>query len=204
MVNEPSPVILAFLKAPVEGLVKTRLAKDLGHAEALRIYRLLVEHQLSNIPDGWSLEVHYHGCDDEGMMSAWLGQGYSYFKQAEGDLGDKLDHAFRTAFERNGGPCIAIGGDCPYLDEAIFNEAMLAQASCDIVIGPANDGGYYLIGSKSYRPKLFDNISWSTEETLNMTLSNIDKLGWHHILISALDDVDDLRSWQNAKAIMGK
>jgi uncharacterized protein len=196
------PTILVFLKYPKAGQVKTRLAKDIGAVEAMRVYENLVAHQLAQIPTSWNVEIYYHGTEDEKEMLNWLGSGYNYFPQVDGDLGVKLESAFAESFSRGARVCIAIGGDCPYLGEEILIRAVQILEVGDMVIGPATDGGYYLIGMPRFLKGIFDNVEWSCDETLRMTIRNIENKSFKYQLINELEDVDDLESYQRAKGII--
>src|SRR5437868_3785397 len=110
------PTILLFLKSPREGEVKTRLARSVGFAEATRIYRRLVEHQIARIPPTWRIQIHFAPAADADQMRTWLGPDHQYFPQVEGDLGERLSAAMQRHFATPASsPLIFVGGDCPYL-----------------------------------------------------------------------------------------
>ena len=105
------PGILLFLKAPVLGKVKTRLAKEVGESEALRAYCLSVERIIHNLDDSFPLLIQYTGADDSGVFQTWLkGPHLIYEAQCSGGLGDRLSHAFQSFFEKGYGPLFALGG----------------------------------------------------------------------------------------------
>jgi hypothetical protein len=150
--------------------VKTRLAATIGGAAANQLYRELAERQLAVIPSHWRFEVCYapHGARRE--MVAWLGRRTRLRLQEGNDLGARLTTAFRTTFERGSKRVLAIGADCPDLDASCLNAAANALDDCDTVLGPAKDGGYYLIGMRRNLPRLFEDIAWSSSTVLRATI----------------------------------
>ncbi|MBC8011409.1 MAG: TIGR04282 family arsenosugar biosynthesis glycosyltransferase [Burkholderiales bacterium] len=187
----PPPLVLVFLKAPREGWVKTRLAADIGAESATRVYRLLAERQLAAVPAGWPVEVWFAPADARDEMRAWLGPRPVLQPQPEGDLGQRLSRAVDVAFAGGAPAVLVIGGDCPELDEATLREAAAALADGrELVLGPATDGGYYLIGLTRTMPRLFAGIPWSTADVLAATLRRASEYGVVTALLSAKDDVD--------------
>ncbi len=196
----PSDRVLVFLKAPREGTVKTRLARDLGDAEATRIYRALVERQLAALPAGRSVEIVFSPDDTEVEMRRWLGDAYDYRPQGDADLGARLTRAFAAAFAGGARRVIAIGGDCPDLDVACLASARDALARSDVVLGPAADGGYYLIGLRKMAPEVFARISWSSETVLATTLQRCAEAGLATAQLEEKEDIDDLAGWRRCEA----
>lgn len=196
MVPSPAagPVVVVMLKAPRVGAVKTRLGAQTGLASATAIYRVLVEHLLSAVPRDWRTEIHFSPADAGAEMQTWLGAKPAYFPQREGDLGCRLAGAVAGAFERGARSVIVVGGDCPALDEACLRQAGMKLQAVDAVIGPAADGGYYLIALRRTAPRLFAEIPWSTENVLATTLARIEEAGLQHSLLETKEDVDDLAS----------
>ncbi len=202
------PTLVLMAKAPRLGRVKTRLAAALGDAEAVRIYRLLVERQLRAVPPDWSLEVHFDPPEAEEEMRAWLepqasGRELVFNAQCEGDLGERLGHAMLNAFARRAESLIFVGGDCPGLSAAVLTEAAEALAVSDVVIGPAMDGGYVFIGLRSHRYDLFHGIYWGTAEVFAQTLARVAKGGLTCVTLAGLADVDNLSDWKRAKQEFG-
>jgi rSAM/selenodomain-associated transferase 1 len=179
-----------MLKAPVPGLVKTRLAAALGAEEARRIYRRMVERVWAHgTPSG---ELY--------LLRAWLGPRARYVPQADGDLGARLTHATAAAFAAGAESVVLLGGDCPGQTHAFFQAAESALAAHDVVIGPARDGGYTLLALRQPQPGLFRDIAWSTGSVLTETLARAASLGLRVALLDPLEDVDDLASWQRAQS----
>ncbi len=201
-----SPTLILLLKAPVEGSVKTRLAATLGAAKAVVIYRCLVVRQVRAIPEGWTATVHYDPPDNGVGMEAWLGPlraELRFAPQCDGDLGRRLAHAFAGEFARGAESVIAIGGDCPGLDAEMLRAAGSALGKADVVIGPAADGGYYLVGlRRRVAPRLFEDVDWSTPRVLEQTRARIREAGLTHAELPVLEDVDDAASWERCPAGM--
>lgn len=197
-----APVILAMLKAPRAGFVKTRLAREIGAVAAAGVYRRLVEHQMTALPRGWPIEIHTAPADAIPEMQTWLGVERACFPQAGGDLGARLIHATESAFARHGRPMIVIGGDCPGLGAMILDAARAALRTTDVALGPAVDGGYYLIGLQRPRRELFRGIPWSSESVLKTTLERVRETGLRSSLLPVLEDVDDLTSWRRVQKLL--
>lgn len=195
----PPPRIALLLKAPYPGAVKTRLAATLGEGKALEIYRQLAERQLRALPAGWTVTIHYDPTEASAQMAQWLDPvraGLGYAAQCPGDLGARLTAAFAAEFACATGPVIALGGDCPGLDGAILESGLRALASHDVVLGPATDGGYYLIGLKQACPGVFTDIAWGTPEVLAQTRARIAASALTSAELPPLDDVDDEAGWR--------
>lgn len=201
-----TPAALAvLLKAPVAGAVKTRLAAEIGAEKARQVYRQLVERQVRALPGGHRTVIYFDPPDAEPEMRAWLGPlaetPLAFHPQCAGDLGARLTEAFDHAFRDAGTEkVIALGGDCPALDSALLREADAALNHADVVIGPALDGGYYLIGLRAPQPVLFKDIAWSTAVVLEQTRHRIRTCGLLAIELSVASDVDDLAGWRRAVA----
>jgi uncharacterized protein len=192
-----TPTVIFFLKAPRVGFVKTRLARECGADRAAEIYSALAEAQGRRIPPGWKSEIHFAPADAEAEMRGWLGNQYVFRPQADGDLGGRLIAGFGSALAGNGGPVIAIGGDCPDLDAACLEEASHSLRTSDVVLGPAIDGGYYLIGLNHPQPELFIDVPWSTPEVLGVTQERARLAGLRYHLLAPKSDIDDAVAWRN-------
>jgi uncharacterized protein len=189
-----------FLKAPIPGAVKTRLASSLGDAGALSAYRELVEFLLKRIG---SHRVHiHHTPEDPEPLISWLGDEYTYFAQKGSDLGERLIYAMELEFVHGAKKLIFLGGDCPYVDEARLEEAFASLQDHDVVLGPASDGGYYLIGVKHILPELFTGVAWGSDSVFQTTVEICQKFGFSYALLPEESDVDDLKDWEKAKAFM--
>ena len=189
------PCLLIFAKNPRPGRVKTRLANTLGDVEALRIYRFLLQKTRET-----ALAVEARRClrysdaitqDDE-----WPEEQFEKFVQEGADLGERMNAAFLRAFDDGAGKAVIIGSDCPELDGALLAEAFSALDASDVVIGPAPDGGYYLLGMRQHQPALFADIVWSTPAVLPATLEKAARLGLKVHLLPELSDIDTETDWR--------
>jgi len=187
--------IIIFTRFPEPGLTKTRLIPVLGPEGACRLHRELTEKivaQVQQLKKNYPLliEIHFSGGSRE-QMAGWLGQDFEYVIQAEGDIGVRMRLAFQKAFRQGWERVVLIGSDLPDLTPAIIRESFDRLTSHDLVLGPARDGGYYLIGLKADRPELFgSSIIWGSEEVLKNTLITADQLGLSTALLARLRDVD--------------
>jgi len=188
--------LLVFLKAPRAGTMKTRLAHDLGDAAAARIYRALVERQLAALPSARNVEILFSPDDAEPEMRRWLGDAFDYRAQGDGDRGARLTRAFAAAFSAGARRVVAIGGDRPDLDAACLLAAQAALTRSDVVLGPAADGGYYLIGLRRMASPVFADIPWSSPTVLATTLDRCAAAGLSHERLGEKEDIDDLASWR--------
>lgn len=195
------PAILLFLKAPRRGHVKTRLAHHVGPERALQAYRALVARQWAALPKKANIEVHYTPHDAINEMQQWLGQEEQYFPQSEGELGVRLGNSVQDAFERGTRTVTCIGGDCPQLEERHFVQAsQLLDDGHDVVFGPSEDGGYYLIALRSPLPELFKDIPWSTRSTLKASLEKAEGLNLKVAMLETLYDIDEAAELERALA----
>ncbi|MCZ6673584.1 MAG: TIGR04282 family arsenosugar biosynthesis glycosyltransferase [Verrucomicrobia bacterium] len=194
-------VVALFLKAPQIGAVKTRLAKSLGEEGALQAYRQLVEFLLTRLGNAASIHVHYTP-DFRQIMEDWLGDEYQYSLQVGADLGARLIHALEEELAFDADRLIFLGGDCPFVDQVRLDWAFRCLDQHDVVLGPAMDGGYYLIGMKEKIPALFQNIPWGTETVLQTTLDTCAQLNLSVSLLPEESDVDDLAGWESARDFM--
>jgi hypothetical protein len=134
-------------------------------------------------------------------MMSWMGPLRPYLRfvaQCAGGMGERLTEAFATEFKLGSGGVLVIGGDCPALDRKILNAAADALKAADAVLGPALDGGYYLIGLKKPRPELFKGIDWSTPAVLDQTRAKIRAFNLRLAMLPILEDVDDSESLMRA------
>ena len=194
------PTVLIFLKTPVRGQVKTRLAVDVGEAEALRIYRWLVERQMAAIPAGWPVEVHYAPGTPgaEVVMRSWLGEapGRSYWPQPDAGLGERLQVALGAAFARGAESAFLIGGDCPDLDTEGLEEAARFMRNHDVVMSPAVDGGFVVLGMRGAWPELLSGIAWSTAQVAQQTRDRIAEAGLRLAELPVRADIDTAEDWR--------
>lgn len=188
--------VCLFLKSPRVGKAKTRLARSIDPVRANAIYRALVEHQVAEIPLEWRVSVFFTPTSAEEEMKNWLvpqlPMGNRFVPQCDGDLGERLVAAVRSEFDNGSGRVYLIGGDCPGLSRDFFYEADRALGPADVVIGPAEDGGYVLLGLKFPHEVLFRGIDWSTPAVLQQTLSAAREKTLSVHLLRPLVDIDDV------------
>lgn len=188
-----SKALLTFIKNPEKGKVKTRLAKTLGDDQALRIYLALLEHTrriaLSLDAERYVFYSSFVAEDDD-----WLARDFRQALQASGDLGQRMIAAFQTAFQEYQ-KVVIIGSDCASLTSEIVEAAFQRLDDHDFVIGPAIDGGYYLLGMRSFEPTVFQEIEWSTESVFTETVARIKRLNKTYGLLPELSDIDYEEDW---------
>jgi hypothetical protein len=187
-------VLIVFAKAPEPGKVKTRLAHELGDLEAARIYRALGRRVVDRVRGGpYRTIVYFDPPEARDDVVRWLGApGIELVPQPEGDLGARIVRAFERGFELGERVC-AIGTDSPDLDRARVETAfdsLERSGGPAAVLGPATDGGYYLVGLRRPEPRLFTEIPWSTGAVLPATLARAGELGIVVELLPPLGDVD--------------
>lgn len=194
--------ILLFTKHPVPGYAKTRLIPSQGPQAAAEISRTLSEHALSTIRNylrlrpSTALKIHHANPPHvpTSATSDWLrpAAGESLVAQAPGALGDRLISAFEQSFKARASKVVVIGTDTPSICVDILDKAFAALDGSDLVIGPAVDGGYYLLGMHSMHRQLFENIPWSTSTVFNDTLAVADLFHLTVHKLAPMRDVDDL------------
>ncbi|MCA9398452.1 MAG: TIGR04282 family arsenosugar biosynthesis glycosyltransferase, partial [Candidatus Omnitrophica bacterium] len=199
-------ILLYFVKYPTPGKVKTRLAKTVGVDEAARLYRKLAE---KNFREGTLLHqrkvcdliVVFDPPKQKVDVQDWLSAPCEYWPQSEGGLSERFISVFHDAFENGGQRVIALGSDTLGLTFQIIEEAFENLNTNDVVIGPAEDGGYYLVGSSSFQPKLFEGIPWSTSNVLAQTYKTINKLHLSYQTLRQLEDLDEIKTGEKYELI---
>ncbi len=188
--------LLIFVKYPEPGRVKTRLAAGIGDGPAADAYRRMAEHTLREalaLEDA-ALYVFYDPPEREDEVAEWLaplGGRFALAAQMDGDLGARMSAAFRRIFSRNTTQkVVVVGTDCPELDAQRIREAFAALDASPVVVGPAADGGYYLLGMRRFFPTLFEGIPWSTGGVLAETCRKAREQGVDVNLLGELRDVD--------------
>lgn len=180
--------IVVFARTPVEGQVKTRLAATIGNNRALAVYQQLLEITRDAVTNlDYDKYVFYAGSlPDPGF---W--QGYTLIAQTGSDLGQKMFQAFEVLIKRAYKKVVIIGTDCPQITTALIQESFDKLEEADLVIGPAFDGGYYLIGARNSYQQLFENITWSSPTVLAETLNRAENLSIRWFLLTTLTDIDE-------------
>jgi uncharacterized protein len=189
MENTTTKLLMIFYRNPEMGQVKTRLAATLGDAAALAIYLKLVSHTRI-ITDGLNAEkiVYYSNYID--TEDSWPNHTYKKALQQGEDLGARMQHAFQSAFHNGYQKVCIIGTDCLELSKEVVENAFAQLNHNDAVLGPAKDGGYYLLGLKKYIPDVFTNKVWSTDTVAIRTLDDFKNHQLTYTLLPELRDVD--------------
>lgn len=199
MLSMPNQLLI-FARHPVLGQGKTRLASTIGPAAALAVYQELLAHTRAATDGVGSVKALWLAGDvppSGTPFAEWA--GYEQHPQPAGDLGQRMHHAFATAFAEGATAAVVIGTDCPELTSAHLAEAFQQLTTHDVVVGPALDGGYYLLGTRKLVPEFFVNKLWSTPFVLAATLSDAHRLGMRVAYLPPLADVDtaeDLAAWR--------
>ena len=181
--------VIIFIKNPVYGKVKTRLAKTVGNDKALEVYLKLLDHT----HDVTRYVVHdrslYYSdfIDDDDM---WGNNDYAKYLQEGNDLGERMLHAFKQTIGQGYDKAVLIGSDCPEITGDHIDRAFEELDTNDVVLGPAKDGGYYLIGMKKVMESLFKDKEWSTENVLLDTVSDLQKQSKTMAFLETLTDLD--------------
>jgi rSAM/selenodomain-associated transferase 1 len=204
-------VLLVFARAPEVGRVKTRLAKDVGPANALDLYKRFVLKVLA-VAGSWAKDqtgasgsvrreiwVCYTPKDRKICIKNWLGREYVFLAQSGLDLGDRMARAMAAAFFRGATQVVLVGTDIPDMGCAHLEAAFKALEQTDLVWGPSLDGGYWLVGARTpdRLAEVFKDVPWGTDQVLSMTYRRCDAAGLSRTSISPLQDVDtfqDLKS----------
>lgn len=190
--------LIIFVRNPEIGKVKTRLAATVGDETALDIYKKLLLHtmQVSNKSSADKF-VFYH--EQIEPFDIWNKKGFHKKLQSGNNLGEKMKNAFSFVFNEGYKKVIIIGSDCLQLNTNIINEAFAGLDQNDTVIGPANDGGYYLLGMKKMLAFLFEQKAWSTDTVYGHTLLDMQRCNLTTILLAVLTDVDTEADWEESK-----
>ena len=200
----PLERLVLFTRYPEPGKTKTRLIPALGPKGASDLQKHMTEHVLNRVRDlvesrPVDMEVRYEG-GTQGLMEEWLGQSISYRPQGSGDLGARMARAFAEAFQQGLNRVVIMGSDCPGITEVTLGTGFDLLDEFDLVLGPAKDGGYYLIGLRQEKPELFKDIPWGTAEVRARTLEIANQLGLRWIEVEPLSDVDlveDIEVWES-------
>jgi rSAM/selenodomain-associated transferase 1 len=196
--------IAVFARWPEPGRVKTRLSPALPPALACELHRAMLGDALAAAAAARAESRALIWADAPAERSAFpVPSGFEVRDQRGADLGARLEHAFAEMLRGPDDRAVVLGADCPDLDAARIGQAFDILAARDLVLGPARDGGYYLIGLRHPAPGLFRNVTWSTPRVLAQTLERAGELGLRVAQLAPLDDLDspaDLVRWL-AKAV---
>jgi rSAM/selenodomain-associated transferase 1 len=211
--NHKSIEWVVLTKAPFPGLVKTRLIAELGEQGACDVYEQLLARLCVSLTDvivkrsptslsdvaRSQVALWIAGNTDHKAFEPWSGLATFYTQPETGDLGERMALAVQSSLARGFIP-VLIGVDVPDLDEAYLTHCLRQLQNHDLVISPAADGGYGLLGMKQFYPELFVNKQWGTASVFAMTKGDIDKLGIEAAYLSEVWDVDepaDVKRWMS-------
>lgn len=186
--------LIIFVRNPVPGKVKTRLAKTAGEEQTLEIYLRLLQHT-RNITKELPCDKYLFYADNIGENDIWEDNLYYKELQQGTDLGEKMYHAFQALFEKGYRNVVIIGSDNMELTTAVIAQSFADLHRHDVVIGPSADGGYYLLGLTRMHNLLFQNMAWSTDKLLAETIKKCREASLGFSLLPMLHDIDDEAGW---------
>lgn len=182
--------LIIFTKNPEAGKAKTRLAATIGNEAALAVYHRLLLHTATLTSDLPMDKFVFYSVQ---IMHEDIWGEEIFFKQVQKgmELGERMENAFEDLFDKGYRKIVIIGTDCPELNSEIITNAFSSLNTQDVVIGPARDGGYYLLGMKQLHSSLFKNMRWSTSEVLKETINKCRILKLNFDLLPTLTDIDE-------------
>jgi uncharacterized protein len=190
-------LLMLFVRNPELGKVKTRLAASVGPEEALEIYMHLLQHT-KKVTQDIDVEKLVYYSNEIIQHDLWPNNKYNKQVQPVGDLGERMSAAFEDAFNKGFNAVVIIGSDCHQLTKEIVERAFEALENHEVVIGPALDGGYYLLGMNKFHPEFFRNKRWSTEHVFPDTVLDIQKMHLSYKVLPELSDIDYLEDIDDA------
>lgn len=199
--KQSDSILMIFVKNPVPGKVKTRLAKTMGEEKALAVYHQLLLHTMKATRE---LEVDKYVFYSDEVIADDIWESAMYHKQVQegSDLGKRMANAFKFAFSKGYRKAIIIGSDCFDITPKIIREAYAGLPANNFVIGPTHDGGYYLIGMSAFYAPVFKNKRWSSDEVLHDTLIDIRNINGTYKLLEELTDIDTEADLDSVKKIV--
>ena len=195
--------IIIFVRKPELGKVKTRLAASIGNEKALEVYNELLAHT-KTITQNIVADKFVFYNNEISKNDIWDNNIYKKIVQAKGDLGFKMQEAFSFLFNEGYKKVLIIGSDCFQLEENTIKEALHLLEQKEVVIGPANVGGYYLLGMKRLYPEFFKNKTWSTAEVYKNTLADFKILNLKWAALPTLIDVDTEEDLLASKSLLNE
>ena len=181
-------------KEPVPGQVKTRFAPEISLAEAAALYQCMLEDRINEISmlSGTDLAVAFTPSEAREAFSAIASRGFALLAQRGNDLGERMGNIFVDTFAAGYDAVTIIGSDSPDLPKVMVQDSfrILLDDRADVVFGPSYDGGYYLVGLRKPHPPLFENIPWSTDRVLSVTLARVRDLEMKARLLPWWNDLD--------------
>lgn len=182
--------LIIFIRNPLPGKVKTRIAQTMGDQKALVVYRQLLAHTHA-VSAKTEVDRYVFYSDFIDQHDQWDEQRFQKRLQQGSDLGERMDHAFRSLFAEQYAQLVIIGSDCLELTRRHIADAFNHLQTHDVVIGPSQDGGYYLLGLRTHLPRIFQNKSWSTDKLFEQTIREVQSAQLRWFLLPMLSDIDE-------------
>lgn len=197
-------LLIIFIKNPVSGKVKQRLARDIGNENALKVYQYLLKRVHDAVID-LPLDKAVFYSEKITRDDSWEENHFLKFLQKGKDMGTRMSNAFEKAFELGYEKVVLIGGDIPEMSGEVIGKACCYLEIANVVLGPAEDGGYYLVGQNKNLPSLFQDIPWGTDRVYSTTIKKLqDKFIDYQStnLLTDIDTVDELERFPEIKALI--
>lgn len=191
-------LLIIFVKNPVAGEVKTRLAASIGDMNALQVYKSLLSHTRS-VASGVEADRQVWYSSKIDRRDAWESELFEKRLQTGNDLGERMANAFNHGFEQGYERIVIIGSDCAELTAGQIDEAYRQLESNDAVIGPSEDGGYYLLGLTQFQPEIFSGVEWSTSSVLEHTIKIFEQEKLSYKQLEILNDIDDEEDFKKSE-----
>ena len=195
--------VIIFVKNPVAGKVKTRLAASVGNEKAVEIYLQLVYHTMEEVKNAEADKYIFFSDAIDDEIANQLPGAYSLVQHGK-DLGKRMLNAFATVFNKGYKKVAIIGTDCPDITSVLLDSAFIKLNEKNVVFGPATDGGYYLLGMQKLVTDLFFHITWSTDSVLTQSISISESLDKTYDLLPLLSDVDEEKDLHHFYKILKK
>lgn len=185
--------LLIFAKYPEPGRVKTRLARTIGTVKAADRYREMIETVMQKTQtqnSEYHRTLYFDPPERQNDFAKWF-PSLGIRPQCDGDLGQRMSVAFQESLANGSDRAVLIGTDCIEIDQSLLCDAFQRLETADLVLGPAKDGGYYLIGMKKIHPSLFEGVPWSTDKVLRQTFEKANESNLKVKLLKTLSDLDE-------------
>ncbi|MCH8557057.1 MAG: TIGR04282 family arsenosugar biosynthesis glycosyltransferase [Balneolia bacterium] len=193
--------LIVFLKAPEAGKVKTRLAADTGAEKAMKVYKTLISLTLKRARDFGDAQTFLFLAGDESWKPE-NSNGFHIRRQTGSDLGERMKNAFIQLLKEGFESVCIIGSDCPGITESDLDSAFSSLDAVDVVIGPARDGGYYLLGMKEDQTDVFGLEAWSHSDVFEETMRIIRNKKLSYAQLRPLSDLDDITDYNRMKHLL--
>ena len=198
------PTLIMMSKAPVEGQVKTRLASDTSSAFAAKLQEAFIYDTADRFQTGlYRAVVACAPNRQHPTFERLANNGWELWNQGPGSLGERMQRARDRALDEGAGPAVIIGSDSPTLPKALVNRAFEALEHCEVVVGPAFDGGYYLIGTSQSDDSVFTDIPWGTASVFSTTVRRLQERHTRFLVLPFWYDVDDIDAVRRMSSHLG-